>query len=242
MPPKKPLGKKKVAWRKRSNKNSLKSNNSTIVGKEVQPYIKSPLPKVFRGSFRYAETFNLTTGTSGVMGTQQVMNLNCLYDPNYTGAGHQPYGFDQIQALYQKYQVDKVKVTLIWTTPGGTADVLGAYKVQANSGAGNLTGNTCDYSTEQPQTGTVIVTSSGNNRVVETNFWVDIKKLFNVTKAQYAADVYISQSYSSSQPNQICQLMFAVGSPSGSTGESCTVQCILEFRASFFERIDQAQS
>ena len=33
------------------------------------------------------------------------LNLNSLYDPDDTGAGHQPMGFDQYAAIYQDYEV-----------------------------------------------------------------------------------------------------------------------------------------
>lgn len=41
--------------------------------------------------------------------------LNGMYDPNITGVGHQPLGYDQIMALYQHYNVLRAdfKITLI---------------------------------------------------------------------------------------------------------------------------------
>jgi len=42
-------------------------------------------------------------------GSQYQYNLNSIFDPNRTGAGHQPYGFTQLAALYNRYRVLKVR-------------------------------------------------------------------------------------------------------------------------------------
>ncbi|AYP28762.1 MAG: putative capsid protein [Cressdnaviricota sp.] len=58
----------------------------------------------------YSEStyFTSATGVPNVF----VWNLNSVYDPNRTGTGHQPKGFDQYAALYSKYRVTKVKYTV----------------------------------------------------------------------------------------------------------------------------------
>jgi len=48
---------------------------------------------------RYADRLTLTS-TSGAISRYEWV-ANNLYDPNYTSAGHQPYGFDQLMGLYQ---------------------------------------------------------------------------------------------------------------------------------------------
>lgn len=41
-----------------------------------------------------------------------VFSANGLYDPNITGAGHQPMGFDQLMLLYEHYTVLGGKITV----------------------------------------------------------------------------------------------------------------------------------
>lgn len=50
--------------------------------------------------------------TSGAICDDNIMSLNSLYDPEYSRTGHQPYGFDQLAALYNRYRVDRVDVDL----------------------------------------------------------------------------------------------------------------------------------
>jgi len=58
----------------------------------------------------YYDTSALTT-TSGVM-TSYVLGANGLYDPNITGIGHQPVGFDQMMVFYDHYVVANCKCTV----------------------------------------------------------------------------------------------------------------------------------
>lgn len=48
-------------------------------------------------------------------GITQEFRGNALYDPDYTDAGHQPYGYDQFADMYRDYMVyaSKIEVT-IW--------------------------------------------------------------------------------------------------------------------------------
>jgi len=53
---------------------------------------------------KYAEQVSVTTG---ITCQWYSFRLNNVYDPNYTGTGHQPLGFDQWATFYNKYQVTK---------------------------------------------------------------------------------------------------------------------------------------
>jgi hypothetical protein len=57
-------------------------------------------------SLAYVSRHRLTTSTGSV--DVQQFRLNSLYDPDLTGAGHQPMGFDQWATYYNHYVVTKV--------------------------------------------------------------------------------------------------------------------------------------
>jgi hypothetical protein len=59
--------------------------------------------KSVRMLLRYADTFSLTSTTGAV--ASYVFSANGLYDPNITGTGHQPMGFDQMMVSYDHYTV-----------------------------------------------------------------------------------------------------------------------------------------
>lgn len=78
---------------------------------------------------RYAENITLTT-TSGVVNTY-VYAANDAYDPNITGTGHQPMGFDQMMQLYNHFHIVKARIKVTFrNTSFGTPSV--AIRVDAS--------------------------------------------------------------------------------------------------------------
>lgn len=61
-------------------------------------------PREMKVTMVYFELQNFT-GTTGVA-NDRVYSLNNLFDPNTTGVGHQPQGYDQWETFYNRYRVD----------------------------------------------------------------------------------------------------------------------------------------
>ncbi len=68
---------------------------------------------------RYVEEFQLDPGLGTV--ASYIFRANGLYDPNYTGAGHQPYGFDQWMTYYNQFTVLGSKITALFRNYGAAA-------------------------------------------------------------------------------------------------------------------------
>lgn len=77
-------------------------------------------PKQMKMRHRYFETFDVISTTGG-MGTH-LISCNGMYDPNYTGGGHQPFYFDQVSALYNHYTVlwSRATITITHGTTNST--------------------------------------------------------------------------------------------------------------------------
>lgn len=73
---------------------------------------------------RYAQNVNLTPSGTGTP-AHYTFSANGMYDPDISGAGHQPMGFDQWMAIYDHYTVlgSKITVRFIPTTPSNFAPV-----------------------------------------------------------------------------------------------------------------------
>lgn len=83
-------------------------------------YQRTPMPLTLTTKLTYMEFFSLNPGAAGAADTY-VFQLNGLYDPNITGTGHQPAGFDELMLLYEHYEVlgSKIQVTYDTASSGG---------------------------------------------------------------------------------------------------------------------------
>lgn len=74
-------------------------------------YQKAPLPNRFAAKLRYSATTSINPGAVGIAGVQ-VFSCNGIYDPDITGVGHQPRGFDQFMTMYDHFCVVGSKITV----------------------------------------------------------------------------------------------------------------------------------
>ncbi|WP_445772368.1 hypothetical protein, partial [Rheinheimera sp.] len=81
-------------------------------------------------TLRYSEQFSVNPGTAGSPGYYCFQSNSC-YDPNISGTGHQPRGYDQLAALYQFCAIREVQAELFFTTSDG-APVIVSMSADAN--------------------------------------------------------------------------------------------------------------
>jgi len=82
---------------------------------------RSLLPNVFPTKLKYVEDrVDLTAGI-GTMAVN-VFSANGVYDPNTTGAGHQPRGFDQLMAMFNHYTTVRGTIHVTFLNYGGVAE------------------------------------------------------------------------------------------------------------------------
>ena len=74
----------------------------------------NPVPPRLFTKLKYVQTLQPILITAGAPTVRQY-RLNSVYDPDLTGAGHQPYGFDQWCSGfgYQNYMVHAVKMCIM---------------------------------------------------------------------------------------------------------------------------------
>lgn len=66
-------------------------------------------------TMRYSEQFTIDASALDVPGSY-IFSANGLHDPNITGTGHQPRGYDQLMAMYRHYEVLEAMIE-IWADP-----------------------------------------------------------------------------------------------------------------------------
>jgi len=214
-------------------KNTVGSHYNVLSG-SLRPFVdRNPFPPGQRITTSYAEPFVMTTGVAA-FGTNQVMRLNSIYDPNYTGGGHLAYAHANLAALYGKYRVDSVYWRITLTTPGATNDQYIAANIAPNT-SGAITGAPLYNPIEDPACTVGIMSGNGERRAVISGL-VELWKLMGVSKQKYMSDDTY-QSSISSNPAQLALLSFATCCADGTSGVTSQALVELRFNVWVFDRI-----
>lgn len=102
----------KKASRKRFYKRKKRYGKNLVLS-------KAPVPNKFATKLRYADNIVIQP-LSGLVGVH-IFNANGLYDPDTTGTGHQPRGFDEFMSMYDHYTVIGAKITAWFCGSSGSA-------------------------------------------------------------------------------------------------------------------------
>jgi len=98
----------------------------------------SARPQSIRTQLTYHEfalSINPAIGAAGVY----VFAANGLYDPNITGVGHQPLGFDQYMALYNEYLVIGSTIKVTFNNSNNAVAFCGIFLEDFNGTSSNMT-------------------------------------------------------------------------------------------------------
>lgn len=186
-----------------------------------------PIPQRFIVKMKYAD--DVYANASGLY----TFNLNSIFDPNRTGAGHQPYGFDQFATLYNRYRV----ISCSWrvTAPSSTNTVqLGC--IPTNEA---ITPATFAELKENPRAKYVIQHVGGNVQLCKGRAY--IPSLVGRTKAQYMADDRY-QATVLTDPAELAVLNIMTANNAGVGQASQVINVLLEYVVEFFDVKPLAQS
>jgi hypothetical protein len=96
---------------------------------QIEPWMPI-FPVVVTKKLRYSTTFQLVC-TAGAAATY-VFRANDLFDPDYTGTGHQPMGFDQMILFYNHFVVTKAKIKATVRNKSNTSPFTACLRVDSN--------------------------------------------------------------------------------------------------------------
>ncbi len=180
-----------------------------------------PFPQVMNVSLRYGQLVTLTAGVAGVYGTEQVFRLNSLYDPDLTGTGHQPYGFDTLSSIYFHYKVTAVTVSMIFSDPSADGVQIAA-NFQSPGTTFTVTGESPNTAMEKPGMMIRNLNNTGSQKVTFTQRF-PMHILCNVTKTQFEADLLNYESAVTTNPSLVPYLRIAIAALDGASVP--TVRC-----------------
>lgn len=199
------------------------------------PLVKvSPFPDSITVALPYCAQLNYATSAAAVL-TNQSWSMNSVFDPDYTGGGHQPQGFDEYAALYDSYRVNYVDVELMACLDYDATETV-MFAVNEHQGTTSVT----DFDAAGENIGSVVgiltfvgAGQRGKNELVYKKR-VYPNKIMGLNWAQYLTDPNSSSAVTGS-PGYVPRLTFGVGSPDGSAQPVHTITRMV-YNVSFFKK------
>lgn len=198
--------------------------------KHIKPYKHItwyPFSKSRTVKLRYHETITINPAM-GVAGTY-TFSANGLYDPNISGTGRQPYGFDQLCALYNKYHVTGSRMTITPVT-SDSYYILGVKLCDITT----LNTSTPDYIMEQPGFKKRIIANNASAVSPAVSMTFSAKKFFRLkSKAFVLADDSLSGTTASNPAENGFFIIVFQPATNGQDLSNTTFQVQIDYIATF---------
>lgn len=183
-----------------------------------------------RVRLKYFEAISLSTVTST---TAQAWRLSSVFDPNLTGTGRQPNGFDEWSAFYARYRVwgGRWKLEVAGRDPN--YNILVAAVERAND---SLVDTNIYDIVQEPRAQFGIAGTKGSPTLVLSSSWSN-PDILGVSKQEFMDQDYAAIiSTNPSIQTYLCVRMST--SDSETLSADNTVYFTLEYDVEFFERIN----
>lgn len=190
-----------------------------------------PIPQRFITKMKYAES--IQTDANG----RYYFNLNSIFDPNGSGVGHQPYGFDTLATLYNRYRVISCGYRIQTNSTTGT--VGQSFQVACQPANEVLTVFSMSEMKENPRAKYIIQTTGGGSMTLSNKTY--IPSLVGRTKFQYMADDRY-QALVTGSPQELAILNLLTSFNGTDTPGPLNLNIMLEYTVEFFDIKHLAQS
>jgi len=220
---------------RRSKKGALVSGGRGSVNTEIYIPHMPVFPARVTKMLRYSTTFSGST-TAGAITSTQVFRANDLFDPDFTGTGHQPMGFDQLMVWYNHFCVIEANIRIVCKNTTGSPPTV-CLRVDADSTPITVIDRIIEFGgcvTENLE----VKGSYGANKVLKMS--VDIAKLQGVSLATITADSTLRGNAAAS-PTEVTYFHITMWDTTAATG-SMECDVVIEQLAIFSEPRDVTES
>jgi hypothetical protein len=189
----------------------------------------------------YDQNYTLTVGSVSTFGTGQVFRLNSCFDPDETGVGHQPYGWDQITPFYGTYKVIKCDVDIQFSFPSAAGVVCGVNAIIAGD-TYDITGKSLSSVSEQPMSNVSRVPTAGN-QTYRFRRSFPMGAIYGITEAQFRNTILSFASATNTNPTVTARIQTAIASLNSSDSTATVyVQARLVYHVEMYQRVVLPQS
>lgn len=205
---------------RRGNKKTVLVNNSL-----------APFPAQLITKMKYSQTFTI----SSALGAKQEFNLNSVWDPDRTGIGHQPYGFDTLSTVYNRYKVMSCSYSINAYPSEGTAPI----RVCALPANDAITNTTLSDACEDPRAKWMIQVPGAPAKALKGRVY--LPNIMGRTLRQYDGDETRFAALAGASPTELAILnIYAQGL--NDTGTSVLGTITMTYTVKWLDPIILAQS
>lgn len=198
----------------------------------------SPFAQRYICKMKYAEQVKVT-GPGGAGLAAFRFNLNSIYDPNRTGIGHQPYGYDQLSGLYNRYRVVKCSYVISAYNLASDGDGYSIVAALPANEQVNLVGGVAEAQ-ENPRCKFITQSPGGGLKVLRGTVY--LPSLVGRNKTQYMSDDRYQATYGS-DPNELAILNVFAGAMDGEAlTNTMQLNVVLTYTVESFDVKNQIQS
>lgn len=196
----------------------------------------SVVPDMLTAKLPYYEYIHLF----GNISSDYVFTLNSIFDPNFTGVGHQPIGHDQWAAFYNRYRVTGVDVDVECIN---NSIIPTTVVIQTNnSNASQNTVAAINSAREQPFSAARLLGPAGGGNVHWTyREFIPLDKVLGVSRAKLLADDTYSAVMTASPVEGVFLHVMAADLSAG-TNVSVSFNVRISFHTDLFDREQLIQS
>lgn len=230
---------RKPVYKRKSKKYNRKSYTSI---RKLTVRNDYPMPDVLFTKFKYAGNFQINCSTGGIPGTR-LFRMNSLYDPDLTGAGSQPYLFDQLvtssdgTGLYQRYTVfaSKIVVRFMQQVAGtGTPTPTECYIYPSNAESVGLPVSYNDLDELRfIKKGIIMAAGAGDRQMCTLSHYMTIPKVEGISKSDFKGRIESYSAYGQSNPTMCPAWVLAHLPFSNQTGI-----VLVDVKITYYARLD----
>lgn len=206
----------KTGKRKMWKRKARKGRKTVNINRALQP-----IPQRYICKMKYSDTMTF----SSVAGTTR-WNLNSIFDPNRSGGGHQPYGHDTFQTLYNRYRV--IACSYVITAYNGT----NAIRVAALPANEELLSGSVSEAVENPRCKFIQQYPGGNTRILKGKVY--LPSLVGRTTDQYMADDRYQATFGTS-PSELAILNVFCANMTDSNVDGTVANIQLTYHVEMFD-------
>lgn len=219
--PKRSMRSKGMKKRSRKTAKRGRTRRTTVVtGIPRPPRVIVRLP--------YVTSLKMGAGVGGGI-TGYLLNTNSLFDPDRSGIGHQPLGFDEWKAMgYNKYRVFACDYDISIVSNSQSAPCRAVVNAQNTS---TVPGDDSFFESVGARDTRIIEYGSGPKRFKGR---VSLPNILGMTNEQYRTNT-LTASQVTASPSEIATLVVAISPLDNTSSVNCYATCRLTYYAELYD-------